>query len=218
MKYLLLILLLPFTLFSQTKISGVIRSSQGELLTGANIFIKGSYDGASSDVKRYRFTTTETGEQILIASYIGYKTKESKILLDEKPLTFEIKLDPDAKIMKQVTISAGSFEASDERKSVVLKPLDILTTAGATGDLSGALNTLPGTSQVGEQEGLFVRGGSSQKLKPLSMRWLFRTLIFPMCPMCLRGAGLHLCFLRELSSARAVIPLNMVRHCLQLYF
>ncbi|MBK7868957.1 MAG: TonB-dependent receptor [Ignavibacteriales bacterium] len=163
-----LILFSTGTLFSQTKISGKIKSSKGEILTGANIFIKGSYDGASSDVAgNFEFTTTETGEQILVSSYIGYKPKETKITLDGKPLILELTLDPDSKILKQVTISAGSFEASDERKSVVLKPLDILTTAGASGDLSGALNTLPGTSQVGESEGLFVRGGSSAETKTI---------------------------------------------------
>lgn len=168
MRILILSILVTFSVFAQTKISGTIRSAQGEALIGANIFIKGSYDGASSDANgSFEFTTTETGDQILIASYIGYKTKETKVTLDGKPLTFEFRLDPDSKILRPVTISAGSFEASDERKSVVLRPLDILTTAGSNGDLYGALNTLPGTSQVGETEGLFVRGGSSAETKTI---------------------------------------------------
>ncbi|MBW7872016.1 MAG: TonB-dependent receptor [Ignavibacteriales bacterium] len=165
-------LILAFTgssiAFAQTKISGTIHSVKGEALLGANIFIKGSYDGASGDANgNFQFTTTETGDQILVASFIGYKTKELQVKLEGKPLTFEIKLESDAKVYQQVTISAGAFEASDERKSISLKTLDILTTAGATGDLYGALNTLPGTSKVGETEGLFVRGGDASETRTI---------------------------------------------------
>ncbi|KAA0261691.1 MAG: carboxypeptidase-like regulatory domain-containing protein [Chlorobiota bacterium] len=185
MRYLIFILFLSTTVFSQTKISGTIRSAQGEVLIGANIFIKGSYDGASSDAKgNFEFTTTETGDQILIASYIGYKTKETKVTLDGDPLTFEFRLEPDSKILRPVTISAGSFEASDERKSVVLRPLDILTTAGSNGDLYGALNTLPGTSQVGETEGLFVRGGS--RSEPLLFKCTRCAAKRKICSLCLQ--------------------------------
>jgi len=44
---------------------------------------------------------------------------------------------------------------------MVLKPVDILTTAGGEGDIFGALNSLPGTMIVGEEGKLFVRGGDS---------------------------------------------------------
>ena len=54
------------------------------------------------------------------------------------------------------SLSAGAFEASDERKAVVLRPLDIVTTAGATADIAGALNTLPGTQAVGEEGKLLL--------------------------------------------------------------
>jgi hypothetical protein len=59
-----------------------------------------------------------------------------------------------------VVISAGSFEASDEKKGTVLRALDIVTTAGSNGDSYGALKTLPGTQQTNDREGLFVRGGT----------------------------------------------------------
>jgi hypothetical protein len=49
----------------------------------------------------------------------------------------------------------------------VLKPLDIVTTAGAQGDIVGALKTLPGAQQVGESEGLFVRGGTGAETKTI---------------------------------------------------
>ena len=62
-------------------------------------------------------------------------------------------------------ISAGTFEASDRKKATVLSSLDILTTASANADVTGALKTLPGAQQVGESEGLFVRGGTAAETK-----------------------------------------------------
>ena len=49
--------------------------------------------------------------------------------------------------------------------SPVLKSLDIVTTAGQQADIIAALKTLPGAQQVGEQEGLFVRGGTGAETK-----------------------------------------------------
>ena len=43
--------------------------------------------------------------------------------------------------------------------------MDIVTTAGATADIAGALNTLPGTQKVGEEGRLFVRGGAGHETK-----------------------------------------------------
>ncbi|RYD96145.1 MAG: TonB-dependent receptor, partial [Sphingobacteriales bacterium] len=46
-----------------------------------------------------------------------------------------------------------------------LSPIDIVTTAAALADVTGAVKTLPGAQQVGESEGLFVRGGTAQETK-----------------------------------------------------
>ena len=46
-----------------------------------------------------------------------------------------------------------------------MTPIDIYTTAGADGQISSALNFLPGVQKVGETEGLFVRGGTGTESK-----------------------------------------------------
>src|SRR3546814_17667863 len=53
--------------------------------------------------------------------------------------------------------------ASDEKRGAELSALDIVSTAGAGGDITGAFRTLPGTQQVGESSGLFVRGGTGKE-------------------------------------------------------
>ncbi len=67
--------------------------------------------------------------------------------------------------LKAVVISAGTFEASDKAKGAVLNSIDIVTTPSANGDVTSAFKSLPGTQQVGESEGLFVRGGSATESK-----------------------------------------------------
>jgi hypothetical protein len=157
----LLILFLSITIYSQTKISGRIVDTNNQPLPGANIFIKDSYDGTSSEKDgSFSFTTEEEGEAVLVASFVGYKTKEESVLLSGENINIELVLEEEAKELGSVVISAGSFEASDERKGVILRPLDVVTT-GSDADIYSALETLPGTQQIGETSGLFVRGGSA---------------------------------------------------------
>jgi vitamin B12 transporter len=68
--------------------------------------------------------------------------------------------------LKAVTVTAGSFEAGDKKRAAtVLSSLDVVTTGGANADISAVVKTLPGAQQVGEQEGLFVRGGAGYETK-----------------------------------------------------
>lgn len=155
------------TILSQTKISGTIKDKSNQPLPGANIFIKDSYDGISSSVDgTFTFTSDEEGEAILVASFVGYKTFEKNLVLDGKPQKVDIVLEEETTELGAVTVSAGSFEASDEKKAVILRPLDIVTT-GADADIYSTIETLPGAQQIGESEGLFVRGGSAAESKTI---------------------------------------------------
>jgi len=68
-------------------------------------------------------------------------------------------------MLQHVVISAGNFEASDEKKTTVLKPFELATTPTAAPDVFSAIQELPGTSKVGESAGLFVRGGDASETK-----------------------------------------------------
>ena len=169
MKTRLLLFLLFFATASclaQTIISGKVTDKSGLTLPGTNVFIKGSYDGASCNADgAYRFQTRKTGEQILVVSMLGYEKQEKPITITGKEVITDIKMKETYNELNAVVITAGSFEASDEKKAVTLKQLDIVTTASAAGDIYGALRTLPGTQQVGEDGRLFVRGGESYETR-----------------------------------------------------
>jgi hypothetical protein len=157
-------LLLSLSLQAQQTISGQVRDRQGNALPGANIFIKDSYDGATSDLKgRFSFSTEEQGSQVMVISYISYETQEKVLALSGKSVEVRVVLKEAINKLEGVTITAGSFGAGDEKKATSLTPLDILTTAGAVGDIAGALQTMPGTQTVAEDGRLFVRGGSGEE-------------------------------------------------------
>ncbi|WP_299118105.1 TonB-dependent receptor [uncultured Winogradskyella sp.] len=164
-KYLSIILFIAFGLISQaqTTISGKVIDTKGNPIFGANVYLNGTYDGATTmEDGKFSFETEETGTQSLVVSFLSYETKT--LTLDASLLnTLEIKLREDVNALDTVVLSAGTFEANDNSKVSVLKPLDVVTTASALGDFVGALQTLPGTSNNAEDGRLFVRGGNADE-------------------------------------------------------
>jgi hypothetical protein len=157
------LLLNSFLGLAQLELKGRVTDNSGEPLLGVNVYLKGTYDGATTDIEgKFSFSAEPADSLTLVVSYIGFHEKE--ILINDQR-EFNIELKESINQLNAVVITAGSFDASDESKRVVLKSLDIVTTAGATADIPGALNTLPGTQTVGETGRLFVRGGEGRETK-----------------------------------------------------
>lgn len=164
----LFLLLLAITVaHSQTRIKGVVRDVKSKPVAGASITLKDTYDGATSDsLGNFSFSTAEKGNLVLVVTGIGFKPYEQAVTLNGQPITLAIVMKEEVTELGAVVITAGTFEASDKKRaSAVLDPLDIVTTASANGDITGALKTLPGAQQVGESEGLYVRGGTAAETK-----------------------------------------------------
>ncbi|MAT89246.1 MAG: TonB-dependent receptor [Flavobacteriaceae bacterium] len=159
----LLGLLLSLPVFSQQKISGVVTERNGTPIEGANVYLEGTYDGASTATDgSFIFQTEETGVKTLIVSYITFETLRFEAGVAEMT-NLKLQLREDVNTLDAVMVSAGTFEAGDNSKVSVLNPLDVVTTASALGDFVGALQTLPGTTTVAEDGRLFVRGGSADE-------------------------------------------------------
>ena len=77
MKYVfLLVMLAPVILMGQSRITGTVKDERKEPIAGANIILLNTYDGASSDVNGFfEFSSTETGNQVLVVRFIGYKDR-----------------------------------------------------------------------------------------------------------------------------------------------
>lgn len=166
MKLILLLLIFyigAFSAIGQQTISGVVTQNNGTPIFGANVYLDETYDGTSTNESgRFSFETLETGEQTLIVSFLSFESFTMMAKISEMQ-SLTIKLREDVNSLETVVINAGSFEASDNSKVSVLKPLDVVTTASALGDFVGALQTLPGTTTVAEDGRLFVRGGDADE-------------------------------------------------------
>lgn len=149
--------------FSQSTISGKVVDKRKQPIPFASIYLKGTYDGTTTDEHgEFQFSTQEKGTQTLVITNLGYTPKEVT-----KPVTelhhLNIRLKESINSLNAVVISAGTFSAGGKSKTTTLKPLDIVTTAGALADPIAAFQTMPGTSTVAEDGRLFVRGGRAEE-------------------------------------------------------
>ncbi|EDM44684.1 probable outer membrane receptor protein [unidentified eubacterium SCB49] len=161
--FVFLCFLISNTVQAQTTIFGTVTEKNGSPILGANVYLEGTYDGATTTTDgSYSFTTNEKGQQTLIVSFMSFETFR---VTDNVTAfsNYKVVLKEDVNSLNTVVISAGSFEANDNSKVSVLKPLDVVTTASALGDFVGALQTLPGTTTVAEDGRLFVRGGDANE-------------------------------------------------------
>ena len=86
MKIGLFVLLFYTAVFSQNfNISGIIKKSDsGEFLPDANLYIQEIENGTSSDKNgKFIFRDLSVGTYTLKVSYIGFETKEFKVVLNE---------------------------------------------------------------------------------------------------------------------------------------
>lgn len=152
--------------YNQTTISGTVRQQNGVSLPGVNIYLQGTYDGVSSDTIGYfSFKTSKTGKSVVIATFLGYEPFTKEIELTGEPVALIVELKETFNKLTAVTITAGTFAAGDRKQANLLTPRDMITTAGAVGDVYGALQTLPGTTTNSESGKLFVKGGDSEESK-----------------------------------------------------
>jgi len=163
----LVFFLIHTCIFAQVRLSGKVTDSRNNPLSGANVFLQNTYDGATADsLGFFSFKSGRKGIHYLSASFIGYQPYLLKLDLDStQSISLNVILQESDDQIDEVMINAGAFEASDEKKAVILRVFDIATTPSAQGDIFGALGTLPGVQKVGEDGRVFVRGGEGYETK-----------------------------------------------------
>ncbi len=172
----LIISLSSFAVFAQT---GIIRgfvydSKTGEPVIFTNVFLDGTSYGISTDVNGYyTLSKLPAGKYQLTVYTLGYdRFQEAVEVVEGKIITKKILLNPGAKEIGTVEISAERQEAKTDVKMSVTKitPKDIkaLPSIGGEPDIAQYLQVVPGVIFTGDQGGqLYVRGGSPIQNKVL---------------------------------------------------
>lgn len=166
MKILLYTLLLVFSVSSsgQSVLSGRITDEKGAAVRGASVSLENTIDGGTTDSAGYfRFSTEEKGAQTLVATEATHAAAGMPVNTDKDVAGILLRMKTVSRNLDEVVITAGAFEASNNKSKAVLTTMDIVTTAGANADVVKAIQTLPGTQQQGTETGLFVRGGDASE-------------------------------------------------------
>ncbi len=147
-----------------TKVSGiVIDAVSGEPIIGANILVKGTSSGASTDLDG-KFTLDIPRGATLVVSYIGYLSQE--IAVTKNNITVSLK--EDTKVLEEVVVvafgkmtkeaftgSAGVMSSDELLKTQVANPAQALA-----GRVAG-LQISNSSSQLGSSPSITIRGFSS---------------------------------------------------------
>jgi len=163
-----------------TIISGKVTGEKNEVLSGANLVIEGTIDGATSDEKGlYEFETEKTGQANLIVTSLDYATKNIPIdILPGQKMVLNVKLTKTEIKTDEILVTASSF-TSGNNNAVTLTPLEIVRIPGADADLYRAITTFPGSNQVNEGSRITVRGGNpNEVLTIVDMASLYNPFIF----------------------------------------
>lgn len=165
--YISLLILFFSSAFAQEKftVSGYVKDeATGEFLIGANVYLKETLKGISTNQYGFFSLTMEKGKHIIVASFVGYDTKELDINLT-KNMKVNFALNP-------VTYTTDVVVISGEREDVNVKSTDmgtvdikverIKTLPAFLGevDILKTIQLTPGVQSGGEgNTGLYVRGG-----------------------------------------------------------
>ena len=177
-KYLLIVFvfILSANIFAQTGgVKGFIYDKEtGEVAMFANVVIKGTTIGTSTDINGY-FTLSKVpvGTHTLEASFLGYKNIEKIIKVEKNKLTnVKLFIEKDSKVLETVEISATRQEQKTQIKTSVVKispkQMQKLPSIGGEPDIAQYLQIIPGVVSSGDQGGqLYIRGGSPIQNKVL---------------------------------------------------
>lgn len=183
---------LCYPAYSQVKISGTVTNKQQAAIPRASVTLKGTTAGSTTDsAGHFQFSTSLRGRHTLSVSSIGYRKTDKAIAIADTSITIDVMLTTDHQTLGEVVISAGSFEANDKAKGASLTPIDAVTVAGTGADLSNSFRSLPGAQMIGEKEGLFVRGGTSEETKQFVDGTLMKNPNYASVPGIIQPARLN---------------------------
>ena len=111
----LLALMLAFAASAQNRITGKVVDENGQPAIGANVLVKGTTQGVSTDLNG-AYSLSAGKQAVLVFSYLGYKTQEITVGTQTQ---IDVTLEPEANVMDEVVVVGyGAVKRSDLTGSV----------------------------------------------------------------------------------------------------
>jgi len=166
--FVFLLVVPAFTIAQDASIKGFVYEEEtGEPAFYANVYLKGTSYGASTDENGYYIISKlPAGNFNLMITYLGFDTIQVPITIaDGQMVTQNYFLKKSSVNLDVVTINADRTAARTETQTSVVKitPQNIkqIPSVGGTPDFAQYLQVVPGIIYTGDQGGQFyVRGGS----------------------------------------------------------
>ncbi|OHX68401.1 SusC/RagA family TonB-linked outer membrane protein [Flammeovirga pacifica] len=162
----MLLLLFSLVTFAQERaISGTVVDENGDTLPGVAVLVKGTTKGGTTDFDGKFKVTLADGEDVLVVSYIGYKSQE---IVVGTSTNIDVAMEVDAEQLEEVVVigygsvkkedatgSVQAITASDFNQGAITSPQDLLN-----GKVAGVQMTSSGGAP-GAGSTIRIRGGSS---------------------------------------------------------
>lgn len=160
---LLIVVFCRLDLFAGGSITGQVTSkSDGAPLVGANVLLKGSFRGASTDVEgKFRLAEITPGSYTLTFSLVGYQreTRTDLVVEEDKETVVNVSMTQVALPTDQVVVTASRREQSLEEVPVSISVMDAAEIQYRNAySIEDAVRYVPGVNLTGGQ--INIRGSS----------------------------------------------------------
>lgn len=156
------------TLYSQNiTIKGVVKdSSNGELIIGAQVFLKGTKIGVFTNAYGFYSLSFPKGAYLLSCNNLGYQSKAFALnFLKDTTIDFEL---INNNTLEEVNVIANKNILEEQVKSSQISAMTLnveqiknIPTIGGETDIIKVIQLMPGIKRGSEgQNGMFVRGGN----------------------------------------------------------
>ena len=156
--------------FAQQKgqVVGVIKDAETNgTLVGVSIYEEQLQLGTTTDEKGHYELDLPEGEHTLRISYIGYTTLNKKVSIGAKPVTLNVKLQPESEKLSEVQVTSERKDRNVTAMSMSVQTLDMITIKKIPAlmgevDVIKSITLLPGVQSASEgSSGFSVRGGAT---------------------------------------------------------
>lgn len=161
---------LTFGMFAQQKgqVVGVIKDAEtNETLIGVSVYVEKLRLGTTSDEQGRYALDLPVGEHTLRISYVGYTTTNKKVNTGNKPVTLNVKLQPELEKLSEVQVTSERKDRNVTALAMSVQTLDMITIKKIPAlmgevDVIKSITLLPGVQSASEgSSGFSVRGGAT---------------------------------------------------------
>ena len=161
---------LVFSAFAQQKgqVVGLIKDAEtNETLVGVSVYVEREQLGTTTDENGRYNLDLPIGEHTLRVSYVGYTTITKKVSIGTKPVTINLKLEPESEKLSEVQVTSERKDRNVTAMAMSVQTLDMITIKKIPAlmgevDVIKSITLLPGVQSASEgSSGFSVRGGAT---------------------------------------------------------